>query len=69
MLKSLKISVSLIILGNILYWALGYFTSTSTSPFSEFLTGILLGLSIGINIIGIILLILYIVKSEKNKKD
>ena len=50
-----KTGILLIILGNILYLAY------------TFSSGLLLGLSIGINLTGIILLVLYISKNEKNK--
>lgn len=67
-LKSLKISAVLIILGNMLYWILEYFASNDVSSFSEFTSGLLLGLSVGINVVGILLLIYYIVKKDKKKE-
>ncbi len=72
MLKKLKVSVSLIVLGEVLYWALEYFANTDNSIFSELLTGILLGLSVGMKLLGIILLIVCIVKTDTEvteKKD
>ena len=57
----------MIISGNILYLAYIFFCSDEITPFSEFSSGLLLGLSIGINLVGIILLVLYISKNEKNK--
>lgn len=68
MLKELKVSLFLIILGNVLYWVLSFLSSTDHSAFSEFTTGVLLGISIGINIIGILLLIYYIVKYDQKSK-
>ena len=38
-----------------------------TTPFAEFSTGLLLGLSVGINLIGIILLVLFISKNDSHK--
>ena len=67
MLKRLKVSVALIILGNLLYLALSFF-SDSNSSFQEFTSGLLLGLSIGINLIGILLLLYTIVKYNKDGK-
>ena len=64
-LKGLKTSAILIIIGNVLYWILEYRTSNDINPFSEFLTGVLLGISVGINIIGIVLLVSYIVKNKE----
>lgn len=68
MLKRLKVSVALIILGNLLYLALSFF-SDSNSSFQEFTLGLLLGLSIGINLIGILLLLYTIVKYNKDGKQ
>lgn len=60
-----KIGIALIILGNILYLAYTFFGGNETTPFSEFSSGLLLGLAVGINLIGIILLIIYISKSKE----
>ena len=62
-----KIGILMIVLGNILYLAYAFFCGNETTPFDEFRSGLLLGLSVGINLIGVILLILYISKNEKNK--
>ena len=62
-----KTGIFLIILGNILYLAYTFFGGNETTPFSEFSSGLLLGLAIGVNLIGIILLVMYISKKEKNK--
>ena len=64
----LKTSVFLIILGEILYWILSLLSNSSNSPFSEFTSGLLLGLSVGINVVGIVLLLIYIVKKDKKKE-
>ena len=63
-----KTGILLIILGNILYLAYIFFTGNETSSFGEFTKGLLLGLSVGTNLVGIILSIIYVVK-EKNEKD
>lgn len=65
MIKKLKLSVLLIILGEILSFALDLFGNNDISAFGEFTTGVLLGLSVGMKLIGIILLIYYIVKFNK----
>ena len=62
-----KIGILMIILGNILYLAYTFFCGNETIPFSEFSSGLLLGLSIGVNLTGVILLVIYISKNEKNK--
>ena len=60
--------LSLIILGNILYLVYIYFSGKETSTFSEFTSGLLLGMSIGINLIGIILTAMYMSKQDKKIK-
>ena len=62
-----KTGILMIILGNILYLIHTFFGSNEITPFGEFTSGILLGLSIGINLIGIILLAQYVSKIEKDK--
>lgn len=62
MLKKLKTSLFLIILGEIIYWMLKYFDTTNNSNFGDFTSGVLLGISVGIKLIGIILLLVCIVK-------
>lgn len=62
-----KTGILMIILGNILYLSYIFFCSNEMTSFSEFTSGFLLGLSIGINLLGIILLALYISKKEKDK--
>lgn len=68
MLKKLKLSAALIIIGELLSWALNYFASDATSNFSEFTSGILLGLSVGMKLIGIILILILIIKYPKEEK-
>ena len=62
-----KTGILMIILGNVLYLVYTFFCGNETTPFGEFSSGLLLGLSIGINLIGIILVVQYISKNEKNK--
>lgn len=62
-----KTGILMIILGNILYLSYIFFCSNEMTSFSEFTSGFLLGLSIGINLLGIILLALYISKKDKDK--
>ena len=67
-MKKLKIGISLIILGNLLYLAYILFTGNETSSFSEFSSGLLVGLSIGCNFIGIILTVAYMSQNNKDKE-
>ena len=63
--EKIKKGIVLIILGNLLYLAYIYFSGNEMSNFSDFSSGLLLGLSIGCNFIGIIITILYISKINK----
>ncbi len=63
-----KVGISLIILGNVLYLAYIFFTRNEVSSFGDFGSGILLGLSVGTNLVGIILTATYIAK-ENNKAN
>ena len=69
MLKKLKLSAALIIVGELLSWTQNYFASDASSNFSEFTSGVLLGLPVGMKLIGIILIILLIVKYPKEEKN
>lgn len=53
-MNNLKIGIALIILGNLLY-IVNTFVSNSSSSIGDFTSGILLGISIGVNLIGIVL--------------
>ena len=66
-MNQLKIGTFLIVLGNLLYLAFTFFTGNETSSFSDFSSGLLLGLSIGCNIVGIILTVAYMSKENKEK--
>ena len=66
-MKKLRIGTSLIILGNLLYLAYIYFCGNETSDFGNFSSGLLLGLSVGVNLVGIILFVAYMTKNNKEK--
>lgn len=66
-MKNLKLGLTLIILGNLLYLAYIYFTGNETNNFGDFSSGLLLGLSIGSNLVGIILTVSYISKNKEKK--
>lgn len=57
-MNKFKIGMTLIIVGNILYLVHTFF-GNNNSNFGDFVGGLLLGLSIGINLIGIILVSKY----------
>lgn len=63
-MKKLKVGTSLIILGNLLYLAYIIFCGNETSDLGDFTSGLLLGLSIGINLLGIILTVAYMAENK-----
>lgn len=63
--KNLTLGLFLIILGNILYMCYIYFNGNESSSTNEFSSGLLLGLSIGINLVEIISLALYVKNNSK----
>lgn len=68
-MNKLKTGILLIILGNVLYIIYTFLTKTGASNFGDFSSGLLLGLSIGSNLVGIILTVAYSAKEEEHKKD
>ena len=68
-MKQLRYGISLILLGNLLYLSYIFFSSDKSSSFGDFSNGFLLGLSIGTNLIGIIMVAIYMSKSKNNKID
>lgn len=66
-MRKLKTGTLLIILGNLLYLAYIYFYGNETSDFGNFSSGLILGLSIGCNLVGIILTVAYMSKNNKEK--
>ena len=67
-MKKLKTGTLLIILGNLLYLAYIYFCGNGTSVFGNFSSGLLLGLSVGCSLVGIILIVVYMSKNNEDKK-
>ena len=63
-MKKIKIGTFLIVLGNLLYLAFTVFSKDEISNFGQFTSGLLVGLSIGCNLIGIILLVAYMSKNK-----
>ncbi len=67
-MKKLKTGTLLIILGNLLYLVYIYLCRNETSDFGNFSSGILLGLSIGSNLVGIVLTVAYMSKNNEEKE-
>lgn len=68
-MSKLKTGLSLIVLGNVLYLTYTFFTKGGNSSFGDFASGVLLGISIGVNLIGIVLSALYVANENKKEKD
>lgn len=64
-MKKLKIGTFLIVLGNILYLLSMSLMDSNSSSFGDFSSGIMIGLSIGSNLIGIILMVSYMSENKK----
>ena len=57
------------VLGNVLYVSKDFFDNVTSNAFSDFSQGFLVGLGIGINVIGIILVFVYLAREGKKKKQ
>ena len=68
-MNQLKIGTILIVLGNLVYLAFTFFSGNETSNFGKVSSGLLVGLAIGCNFIGIILLAAYISKKNEVEKN
>lgn len=66
-MNKLKLGISLIILGNLLYVIDISVIGSRVGNVSDFLRGLFLGLSVGSNIIGIILVVMYVSKLPDTK--
>ncbi len=67
-MKKIKIGIGLIILGNLLY-LLNEIFNFSSSNFGDFINGLLLGISVGTNFVGIVLIILSVKKEDDHEKQ
>ena len=67
-MKNAKTGLYLIILGNLLYVSYIFFGQDEISNLGEFTSGLLLGLSISIILVGIILSAISLAKEQENKK-
>ncbi len=63
-----KIGLFLIILGNVLYLLSLLFSQSAETSFGDFANGLLVGLSIGVNLIGIVLVAMALPKKKDDKK-
>ena len=61
-IKDLKISIILIIIGNLLYITNHFLTENIN--INDFVSGLLVGISIGVNLIGIVLSAKYVAKNK-----
>lgn len=63
MKKQTKIGILLIIVGEVLYFLQSYLNNNYTN-FNDFISGLLLGISIGLNLLGIIISVAAILKDN-----
>lgn len=64
MKKQTKIGIILIIVGEVLYFLQSYLSNNYTN-INDFISRLLLGISIGLNLLGIIISVVSISKNEK----
>lgn len=64
-MNQLKTGLSLVIIGNICYVLYVYFSKDNTTNLSDFLSGLILGLSVGTNIVGITTIAKYMGRQKK----
>ncbi len=64
MKKQTKIGIILIIVGEVLYFIQSYLSKNYTNH-NDFISGLLLGISIGLNLLGIIISVASISKNKK----
>lgn len=64
-MNQLKTGLSLVIIGNICYVLYVYFSKDNTTNLSDFLSGLILGLSVGTNIVGITTIAKYMGRHKK----
>lgn len=66
-MKNLKTGIVFIIVGNVLSLLGGPFGESGISDFGDLIQGILTGMSVALNVIGIILILIYWSKLEKEE--
>ena len=59
-MKTLKIGITFIILGNVLYLTKEFFAHIVPTALSDFTQGFLGGFGVSINVIGIVLILVYL---------
>ncbi|HNY63632.1 MAG TPA: hypothetical protein PLH70_06880 [Bacteroidales bacterium] len=64
-MKTLKIGITFIILGNVLYLTKEFFAHIVPTALSDFTQGFLGGFGVSINVIGIIFILVYLAKKGK----
>lgn len=64
-MKTLKIGITFIVLGNVLYLTKDFFAHIMPTVLSDFTQGFLGGFGVSINVIGIILILVYLAKKGK----
>ena len=68
MTKEIKISIVLIIMGEALFLVNKYILVDKTGNITNFTSGVLVGISLGLKLTALIILIIQILKKEKSTK-
>ncbi|HKM11738.1 MAG TPA: hypothetical protein PL115_00540 [Bacteroidales bacterium] len=68
-MKKLRTGITLIVLGNVLYVSKDLFANIGPNAFGEFAEGFLLGMGVGLNVIGIILVFIYLARATKKDQQ
>ena len=67
-MDEVKLGIASIIFGNLLYLLYISLTKIKTTAFGDLCKGVLLGISVAINMIGVVIIIIYVVKNDKTNK-
>lgn len=68
-MKKIKTGITLIVLGNVLYVTKDFASNVLPSSFGDFIQGLLSGLGLGVNVVGLILVFMFLAKEEKKIKE
>ncbi len=66
-MKKLKTGITFIVLGNVAYLLKDFLDDIVPNNFIDFIQGFLLGFGVGLNIVGIILVFIYMAKERKKQ--
>lgn len=68
-MKNLRAGITFIVLGNVLYVSKDFLSEVLSGAFSDFTQGFVLGCGVGLNVIGIILVFVYLAREAKKRQQ